>query len=73
MSFYSLLEPITPPRSVYVISDSQYKEMQQKRAQSEIDELQTEVEVQERYIKRLQARITDLQTEHGLLPPTEEN
>ena len=72
MSYYSLLETFAPPRSVYVISDSQYKEMQQKRAQSEIDELQTEVEVQERYLKRLQARITDIQKEHGLLPPAEE-
>ena len=72
MSYYSLLETLTPRRSVYVISDSQYKDIQQKRAQSEIDELEQEVLVQETYVKRIKQRIADLQKEHGLLPPAEE-
>jgi len=58
--------------NVYVVSDSQYKELQQKQAEEEISTLQNRLLAYESAANRLQARITELQTEHGLLPEASE-
>ena len=69
MSYYTLLEDMFGPRGrVYVVSESQYKEIQQKQAKSEIKELEDELKAHQRLCDRLQTRIADIQTEHGLLP-----
>lgn len=53
---------------VVVISDSQYKEMQQKQAELEITSLQKRLDAYESSAERLRETISSLQTEHGLLP-----
>ena len=69
MSYYTILEDMIGPRSrVYVVSDSEYKELQQKQAKNEIRDLEDELKVHRRLCERLETRIADIQTEHGLLP-----
>ena len=53
---------------VYVISDSEYKELQQKQAESQISRLQKKLESYEYSADRIRQRIVDLQKEHDLLP-----
>ncbi len=53
---------------VVVISDSQYKEMQQKQAELEITSLQKRLDAYESSAASLRETISSLQTEHGLLP-----
>ena len=53
---------------VVVVSDSQYKEMQQKQAELEITSLQKRLDAYESSAERLRETISSLQKEHGLLP-----
>ncbi len=53
---------------VVVISDSQYKEMQQKQAELEITSLQKRLDAYESSAASLRETISSLQAEHGLLP-----
>ena len=57
---------------VYVISDSEYKQIRKKQAEDEVATLQKRLEAYERSAESLKATITELQTEHGLLPPASE-
>lgn len=58
--------------NVYVVSDSQYKELQKTQAAEEIATLQNRLLTYESAANRLKARIEELQTEHDLLPEASE-
>jgi hypothetical protein len=60
-----------PSRTV-VVSDSQYKEMQQNQARLEIKELEKTLLTYESRANRLRSAIADLQKEHNLLPEASE-
>ena len=74
LSTLPLINDMLSPFSsnVYVVSDSQYKELQRTQAAEEIATLQKRLLTYESAANRLQARITELQTEHGLLPEASE-
>ena len=63
-----------PPtqETIYVVSDSQYKELKQKQAVEEISVLQKRLKSYESTAQSLRETITELQTEHGLLPEASE-
>ena len=57
---------------VYVISDSEYKQIRKKQAEDEIAVLQKRLEAYERSATSLQATIDELRKEHGLLEASED-
>ena len=65
------LPPLT--ESVYVISDSEYKELRKKQAVDEISTLQKRLQAYERTADSLRETINQLQMEHGLLPEASED
>ncbi len=58
--------------NVYVISDSTYKEYQQKQAESQLSYLQDELARYERLVEATKETILEVQTTAGLLPETKE-
>ena len=62
----SMLNPFST--DVVVISDSEYKQLQQKQAELQISRLQKKLESYEYSADRLRQRIVDLQKENDLLP-----
>ena len=64
---------IRPRERVYVVSDSQYAEVQRAQAERQIQTLEARAADYQRNLDVLQATITELKTEHGLLPPAKEN
>ncbi len=58
--------------NVYVISDSSYKEYQQKQAESQISYLQDELARYERMVEATKENILEVQTTAGLLPEAKE-
>ena len=59
-----------PPlqENVYVISDSQYKELRKTQAVEEITTLEKRLKAYEKTADSLRETINELRTEHGLLP-----
>ena len=60
------LPPTT--RNVYVISDSEYKELRKTQAVEEIATLEKRMKAYESTAQSLRETITELKQEHGLLP-----
>ena len=63
---------IRPRERVYVVSDSQYAEVQRAQAERQIQTLEARAADYQRNLDVVQATITELKTEHGLLPPSKE-
>ena len=57
---------------VYVISDSQYADVQRSQAERQIQSLENRAADYQRNLDIVQATITELKTEHGLLPASED-
>ena len=57
---------------VYVISDSEYKQIRKKQAEDEIAVLQKRLEAYVRSARSLQETIDELRKEHDLLPEASE-
>ena len=64
---------IRPRERIYVVSDSQYAEVQRAQAERQIQTLEARAADYQRNLDILQTTITELKTEHGLLPPTKED
>ena len=58
--------------NVYVVSDSTYKECQQKQAQAQINYLEQQLDRYERLAEATRANIVEVQTTAGLLPEAKE-
>jgi len=71
MSFFSDFMPSTRER-IYVISDSQYADVQRSQAERQIQSLENRAADYQRNLDIVQATITELKTEHGLLPASED-
>ena len=71
LSFFSDFMPTTRER-VYVVSDSQYAEVQRAQAERQIQSLEARAADYQRNLDVVQATITELKTEHGLLPAAKE-
>ena len=71
ISFFSDFMPSTRER-VYVISDSQYADVQRSQAERQIQSLENRAADYQRNLDIVQATITELKTEHGLLPASED-
>ncbi len=64
---------IRPRERVYVVSDSQYAEVQRAQAERQIQTLEARAADYQRHLDVVQATITELKTEHGLLAPAKED
>ena len=64
----SLMQLPPTTESVYVISDSEYKELRKKQAVEEITTLEKRLKAYENTADSLRETITELKQEHGLLP-----
>lgn len=64
----SLMQLPPTTESVYVISDSEYKELRKKQAVEEITTLEKRLKAYESTADSLRETINELRTEHGLLP-----
>ena len=64
---------IRPRERIYVVSDSQYAEVQRAQAERQIQTLEARAADYQRNLDILQTTITELKTEHGLLAPTKED
>ena len=63
---------IRPRDRVYVVSDTQYAEVQRAQAERQIQTLEARAADYQRHLDVVQATITELKTEHGLLPASKE-
>ena len=72
LSLFSDFMPTTRDR-VYVVSDSQYAEVQRAQAERQIQTLEARAADYQRNLDVVQATITELKTEHGLLAPAKED
>ena len=59
--------------NVFVISDSQYKELKQKQAEDEISVLERRIQSYESTAQSLRETVLELRKEHGLLPEASED
>ena len=69
----SLMQLPPTTESVYVISDSEYKELRKKQAVEEITTLEKRLKAYESTADSLRETITELKQEHGLLPAASED
>ena len=68
-----LFSQVLRPRDrVYVVSDTQYAEVQRAQAERQIRSLEVRAEDYQRNLDVVQATITELKKEHGLLPAAKE-